>query len=171
MSTIEFSVEDSAPAIEPYRSVAKDEFRALMQASNLSEHLQNAEHSSGRFPYLYQPRPFAVTARIAIGGQAGVLVGMASFVELGDYNFLANLAVHRDFHKQGIGRELIRRGIAHSRKHYRSAEDQGYASLVALMTTDTLPTDPVEHPAFHKYGFRKMTTAAAFLRGDQQDGG
>jgi ribosomal protein S18 acetylase RimI-like enzyme len=120
---------------------------------------------------MYQPRPFIVTARAVDAAESPFLVGVASFVEMGDYNYLYALAVREEYQKQGIGRELLRRGIAHSRLHYAGPGDEGLASVLAVMASERWPQDPIEKPAFRQYGFKKMFSAAALLRRDQQDGG
>ena len=86
--------------LEPALSVA--EFREVLIASTLGE--RRPVNDEARLTAMLRHCTILITARAG-----GLLVGVARSVsDLVYCTYLSDLAVHRDYQRRGIGRELIR---------------------------------------------------------------
>jgi GNAT superfamily N-acetyltransferase len=162
---ITYQVEKAVPVFQPYQSLGQDEFRKLLQTSGLDDELQGAADSKKRLPDIYQPKPFIVVARDE--QDKGKAVGVAGFVNLGEYDFLSTLAVDKAYQQKGIGQELIRQGVLHTRAQYQSANDSGHTSLATLTASDSFEEPTISNKAAKKYGFQQLPNAAVLSRKTQ----
>lgn len=112
-------------------ALPRNPYLSLLARSGLSEALQGAEKEARRLALMRQPQPFYIAVWDKVNPKK--LLGLASGVHLGEYAFLANLAVDKAHQNQGVGSKLVDLFLQKARKMAG-----GETSVMSLSTASSL---------------------------------
>jgi len=103
-------IENPIPAKVRYRSMALEDVEAVHQLDLLSFNLPWPERSY-RYEITQNPNAMAWVAEVDGGGAQPVIAGMIVVWLIIDEVHIGTIAVHPDYRRQGIGRQLVARSL------------------------------------------------------------